>query len=349
MKRRRRRRPRLCGWRNPAERARGRICCHPACPCTGTRSATGSRRGPRCARGSERTSRRWARRIRSCLPAPRARARPPSSRCWRTGCDAEGARILASTTVSTTTRLRTRARPPPPPPRVLFRGARRERAKTRRRPRSQKTPRRREKGSPLSCSRTRSRTPRSQDTAHFLEKAGARHQRAFGIAERLPRDAADLPECFARFLERAALHRRVVVIVDACESARCAPCAGVGAAAVAGLDPRENAPASFSTEKRETTSKKSPETLDAALDAHLDAHIAASNAHLVDLRAHFKWLPQSPPLAVRFVLACREEGADFLQKASSVSATRRAPRASPWRAPSSPARPRRELCTRCPP
>ena len=158
-----------------------------------------------------------------------------------------------------------------------------------------------------------------QDTAHFLEKACARLKRAFGIAERLPRDAADLPECFARFLERAALHRRIVVIVDACESARCAPCAGVGAAAVAGLDPRENAPASFSTEKRETTSKKSPETLDVALDAHLDAHIAASNAHLVDLRAHFKWLPQSPPLAVRFVLACREEGADFLQKASSVS------------------------------
>ena len=159
-----------------------------------------------------------------------------------------------------------------------------------------------------------------QDTAHFLEKACARLKRAFGIAERLPRDAADLPECFARFLERAALHRRVVVIVDACESARCAPCAGVGAAAVAGLDPRENAPASFSTEERETTSKKSPETLDkGTLDAHLDAHIAASNAHLVDLRAHFRWLPQSPPLAVRFVLACREEGADFLQKASSVS------------------------------
>ena len=157
-----------------------------------------------------------------------------------------------------------------------------------------------------------------QDTAHFLEKACARLKRAFGIAERLPRDAADLPECFARFLERAALHRRVVVIVDACESARCAPCAGVGAAAVAGLDPRENAPSSFSTEERsalETTTSSRKETLDAALDAHLDAHLAASNAHLTDLSAHFKWLPQSPPLAVRFVLACREDGAS----ASSVS------------------------------
>ena len=120
-----------------------------------------------------------------------------------------------------------------------------------------------------------------QDTAHFLEKACARLKRAFGIAERLPRDAADLPECFARFLERAALHRRVVVIVDACESARCAPCAGVGAAAVAGLDPRENAPSSFSTEERsalETTTSSRKETLDAALDAHLDAHLAALDA-----------------------------------------------------------------------
>ena len=162
-----------------------------------------------------------------------------------------------------------------------------------------------------------------QDTAHFLEKACARLKRAFGIAERLPRDAADLPECFARFLERAALHRRVVVIVDACESARCAPCAGVGAAAVAGLDPRENAPSSFSTEERsalETTTSSRKETLDAALDAHLDAHLAASNAHLTDLRAHFKWLPQSPPLAVRFVLACREDEDDTDDHtASSVS------------------------------
>ena len=176
-------------------------------------------------------------------------------------------------------------------------------------------PRRRERGAPFVLAHSFADASFPQDTAHFLEKACARLKRAFGIAERLPRDAADLPECFARFLERAALHRRVVVIVDACESARCAPCAGVGAAAVAGLDPRENAPASFSTEERETTSKKSPETLDkGTLDAHLDAHIAASNAHLVDLRAHFRWLPQSPPLAVRFVLACRGGRRRFFTK-----------------------------------
>ena len=152
-----------------------------------------------------------------------------------------------------------------------------------------------------------------QDTAHFLEKACARLKRAFGIAARLPRDAADLPECFARFLEMAALHRKVVVLVDACESARCAPYAGVGATAVAGLDPRENAPASAEEEetrdsRRETLGSSS--RLEERLETRDDASLAASNAHLVDLRAHFEWLPQSPPLAVRFVLACREDGGD---------------------------------------
>ena len=115
------------------------------------------------------------------------------------------------------------------------------------------------------------------------------------------------------FLEMAALHRKVVVLVDACESARCAPYAGVGATAVAGLDPRENAPASEEEEetrdsRRETLGSSS--RLEERLETRDDASLAASNAHLVDLRAHFEWLPQSPPLAVRFVLACREDGGD---------------------------------------
>jgi hypothetical protein len=103
-----------------------------------------------------------------------------------------------------------------------------------------------------------------QDTAHFLEKACARLKIAFGIAAPLPRDAADLPECFVKFLETAALHRRVVVIVDACESARCAPYAGVGAVAVAGLDPRENAPAEFFLEEEERKQKRGGVSRDAS-------------------------------------------------------------------------------------
>jgi tetratricopeptide (TPR) repeat protein len=170
-----------------------------------------------------------------------------------------------------------------------------------------------------------------QDTAHFLEKACARLKIAFGIAAPLPRDAADLPECFVKFLETAALHRKVVVIVDACESARCAPYAGVGAVAVAGLDPRENAPAEFFLEEEERKQKRVSRDASSNDDASSveggddgTRAFSTSNAHLADLREHFRWLPQSPPLAVRFVLACREAASEGTENANAEALVARA-------------------------
>ena len=72
------------------------------------------------------------------------------------------------------------------------------------------------------------------------------------------------------------MFRRVLVVVDAVESARVAPYASYAAAAVAGVDPRERA-------------------------KHARGEIPA------DRRAHVAWLPQSPPLAVRFILAARDD------------------------------------------
>ena len=51
----------------------------------------------------------------------------------------------------------------------------------------------------------------------------------------------DLPRTFRAFLEHAAAHRRVLVIVDAAESARVPPYASYAAAAVEGLGARANA------------------------------------------------------------------------------------------------------------
>ena len=350
MKRRRRRRPRLCGWRNPAERARGRICCHPACPCTGTRSATGSRRGPRCARGSERTSRRWARRIRSCLPAPRARARPPSSRCWRTGCDAEGARILASTTVSTTTRLRTRARPPPPPPRVLFRGARRERAKTRRRPRSQKTPRRREKGSPLSCSRTRSRTPRSRRTPRTFWRRRARGLSAPSASPSASR--ATPPTC--RSASRAFWKERRCTAASWSSWTRASP---RGARRARAWAPPPSPASTRGRTRRRPFPPRNAKRRQKSRPRRSTRRSTRTSTRTSPRPTRISWICARTSSGSRShrrspCVSCSRAGRKapiFYKRRRASRATRRAPRASPWRAPSSPARPRRELCTRCPP
>ena len=95
-----------------------------------------------------------------------------------------------------------------------------------------------------------------QDTAHFLERACCELKARFNIHEPVPEDPEELPGTFRRFLEHAALFRRVVVVVDAMEAARVPPIARPG-----------------------------------GLMVGPDGHPALS------------WLPPSPPLAVRFVLA----------------------------------------------
>ena len=115
----------------------------------------------------------------------------------------------------------------------------------------------------------------SQDVAHFLEKscpAPSARSRSASHCPRTPRTFRAL----AAFFEHAAMFRRVLVVVDAVEGARVAPYASYAAAAVAGVDPRERA-------------------------KHARGEIPA------DRRAHVAWLPQSPPLAVRFILAARDD------------------------------------------
>ena len=130
----------------------------------------------------------------------------------------------------------------------------------------------------------------SQDVAHFLEKSCLALKRRFHIREPVPSDPASLPRAFAAFLEHAAMFRRVLVVVDAVESARVAPYASYAAAAVAGVDPRERA----------------------ARDA---------GGFPADRRAHVAWLPQSPPLAVRFILAARDDRGDGDDRCLDASRT----------------------------
>ena len=131
----------------------------------------------------------------------------------------------------------------------------------------------------------------STDVNHFLEKACVQLKHAFGIKDQLPTDPNELPKTFADFLETAVLYRRVVVLIDACESCRVAPYASVVSTTIAGLDPREHEPISTGVSSDENDSSKDN----------------SSFIGVSDPRAHFKWLPQSPPLAVRFVLTVRED------------------------------------------
>ena len=108
------------------------------------------------------------------------------------------------------------------------------------------------------------------------------------------------------------MFRRVLVVVDAVESARVAPYASYAAAAVAGVDPRERA---------ETRAR---------------GEIPA------DRRAHVAWLPQSPPLAVRFILAARDD-AGYAGDDRCLDASRTVVAAVVSRAP------RRRRYSRCPP
>ena len=80
----------------------------------------------------------------------------------------------------------------------------------------------------------------SQDVSHFLERACILLKREFNIHDPIPADPGLLPDAFARFLEHAAMFRRVLVVVDGMECARVPPYASFAAAAAAGLDVREH-------------------------------------------------------------------------------------------------------------
>ena len=176
-----------------------------------------------------------------------------------------------------------------------------------------------------------------QDVAHFLERACVALKRRFAIADPVPADPDDLPRTFRAFLEHAAAHRRVLVIVDAAESARVPPYASYAAAAVEGLDPREREPRDDEEHSGEEGERefegarvgsRSASEPSAAAPPHRPSSRPPRAPTAVD--AHVAWLPRSPPLAVRFVVACREEeDADDDDDASSVAAAliRRAPSA----------------------
>ena len=311
---------------------------------------------PACARGSEpHVSSLGPPRGRACLPAPRGSGKTTELAVLADWLDAEGARIPASTTVSTTTRLRTRARAP----RLL-----------RARPLSGRETGTREDTKTTAIANdpdvakaarpfraralVRGRLVPAGRRARWRRRA-RRSVTAFGIAERLPRDAADLPRVLRALFERAALHRRVVVIVDACESARCAPCAGVGAAAVDGaLDP-SSIPAArrgvLFVEKRETTSKRAsaPEDARRGGSTRTSTRTSPRPTRISWICAHTSSGSRSHRRSP--CVSCSRAGrkdADFYKRRRASRRRGAAPRASPWRAPSSPARPRRELCTRSP-
>jgi hypothetical protein len=176
-----------------------------------------------------------------------------------------------------------------------------------------------------------------QDVAHFLERACVALKRRFAIADPVPADPDDLPRTFRAFLEHAAAHRRVLVIVDAAESARVPPYASYAAVAVEGLDPREREPRDDEEHSGEEGERefegarvgsRSASEPSAAAPPHRPSSRPPRAPTAVD--AHVAWLPRSPPLAVRFVVACREEeDADDDDDASSVAAAliRRAPSA----------------------
>ena len=114
----------------------------------------------------------------------------------------------------------------------------------------------------------------SQDVSHFLERACVQLKRRFNIPDAVPSRHEHLPGAFAAFLEHAAMFGRVVVVVDAVDAARVTPCASFPAVAMA-----------------------APVAAD-------DASTLAGRRTAAFL-AQVAWLPRSPPLAVRFVLAGR--------------------------------------------
>ena len=140
----------------------------------------------------------------------------------------------------------------------------------------------------------------SRDVSHFLERACLILKRRFNIREPIPNDPAQLPKAFATFLEHAAVFRRVLIIVDAAESIAIPPYATYSASAVAGLDPRDGHALPELTLTR-------GDSLDAVADSD------APPFDIADTRDHFRWIPNSPPLAVRFIISGRdgveEEGA----------------------------------------
>ena len=133
----------------------------------------------------------------------------------------------------------------------------------------------------------------SRDVSHFLERACLVLKRRFNIREPIPNDPAQLPEAFATFLEHAAVFRRVLVIVDAAESIAIPPYATYPASAVAGLDPRDGHALPELTLTR-------GDSLDAVADSD------APPFDIADTRDHFRWIPNSPPLAVRFIVSGRD-------------------------------------------
>ena len=150
-----------------------------------------------------------------------------------------------------------------------------------------------------------------RDVSHFLERACLALRRRFNIREPVPADPADLPEAFAAFLEHAALFRRVLVIVDAAESIAVSPYASFPAAAIAGLDPRDgHALPELATLRGD------------GCDATADSD--APPFDVADSSAHFAWIPNSPPLAVRFIVSGRDshDSFDSLKGASGVEGAR---------------------------
>ena len=137
-----------------------------------------------------------------------------------------------------------------------------------------------------SSSRTPSRTRASPRTSPTSWRSPASRSSADSHPRARALGPANLPRAFAAFLEHAAMFRRVLVVIDAVESARVAPYASYAAAAVAGV-------------------------------------ISEAPARAVVFRDRRAGGLPNPPLAVRFILAARD---DRLRR-------RPMPR---WREPSSP-------------
>ena len=137
------------------------------------------------------------------------------------------------------------------------------------------------------------------DVAHFLERACAQLRARFNIHEPLPTDPGDLPAAFASFLEHAATFRKILVIVDGLECATVAPLASFAAASTAGLDRRERRVVVVDDDDGEVMSAERERATAAARSR-------ANPPSSSNFAATVAWLPHSPPLAVRFILAARD-------------------------------------------
>jgi hypothetical protein len=114
-------------------------------------------------------------------------------------------------------------------------------------------------------------------------------------------------KAFERFLQHAAMFRKVLVVVDGCECARVAPYASFAAAAAAGLDGNGDgigggaggggvAGGGGGRGGNGGGGGGGGEGV-----CGVDASRLTVNA--VNAHAHVTWLPHSPPLAVRFIIA----------------------------------------------